>query len=134
MLTGINVGESFCGDIEGDGVVEFLQAARADGSASFVGSSGSPGTGRAAGTFLLQDAGTVEGSIVSGDWFVVPGRAPASWPGFAARAGSAPTSARAPRCTWTTGSNEAPAPHRHQPGTCRGAGGPGAVPPGRTWA
>lgn len=25
------------------------------------------------GTFLLQDAGTVDGSIVSGDWFVVPG-------------------------------------------------------------
>ena len=26
-----------------------------------------------AGTFLLQDAGTVDGSIVSGNWFVVPG-------------------------------------------------------------
>jgi hypothetical protein len=25
------------------------------------------------GTFLLQDAGTVHGSIVSGDWFVIPG-------------------------------------------------------------
>ena len=25
------------------------------------------------GTFVLQDAGTVEASIVSGDWFVVPG-------------------------------------------------------------
>ena len=25
------------------------------------------------GTFVLQDAGTVDGSIVSGDWFVVPG-------------------------------------------------------------
>jgi Protein of unknown function (DUF3224) len=25
------------------------------------------------GTFVLQDAGTVEGNVVSGDWFVVPG-------------------------------------------------------------
>jgi len=25
------------------------------------------------GTFLLQDAGTVAGGIVSGDWFVIPG-------------------------------------------------------------
>jgi len=68
------VRESFSGDIEGDGVVEFLQAGRADGSASFVGIERV--TGRLAGregTFLLQDAGTVEGSIVSGDWFVVPG-------------------------------------------------------------
>ena len=74
VLTRIHVRESFSGDIEGDGVVEFLQAGRADGSASFVGIERV--TGRLAGregTFLLQDAGTVEGSIVSGDWFVVPG-------------------------------------------------------------
>ena len=66
--------ESFSGDIEGDGAVEFLQAARADGSASFGGIERV--TGRLAGregTFLLQDAGTVEGSVVSGDWFVIPG-------------------------------------------------------------
>ncbi|HYU66451.1 MAG TPA: DUF3224 domain-containing protein [Jatrophihabitantaceae bacterium] len=36
-LTRIHVEETFSGDIEGDGVVEFLQAGRADGSASFVG-------------------------------------------------------------------------------------------------
>src|SRR5712691_1011957 len=34
-LTRIHVEESFSGDISGEGVVEFLQAARADGSASF---------------------------------------------------------------------------------------------------
>jgi hypothetical protein len=74
VLTRIHVEESFSGDIEGDGVVEFLQAARADGSASFVGIERVSGqlAGRA-GTFLLQDAGTVEDNIVSGDWFVVPG-------------------------------------------------------------
>lgn len=74
VLTRIHVAESFEGDIQGEGVVEFLQAARPDGSASFVGIERVTGTlaGRE-GTFLLQDAGTVDGSVVSGDWFVVPG-------------------------------------------------------------
>ncbi len=73
-LSKIHVEESFSGDIEGDGVVEFLQAARADGSASFVGIERVTGkVGGKAGTFLLQDAGTVEGKVVSGNWFVVPG-------------------------------------------------------------
>jgi len=66
--------QSFAGDISGDGVVEFLQAAGADGSASFVGIERITGTlGGRTGTFLLQDAGTVQGSIVSGEWFVIPG-------------------------------------------------------------
>jgi hypothetical protein len=73
-LTRIHVLESFAGDIIGEGAVEFLQAARADGSASFVGIERVTGTvGGRTGTFLLQDAGTVQGSIVSGDWFVIPG-------------------------------------------------------------
>ncbi|MGH3268602.1 MAG: DUF3224 domain-containing protein [Trebonia sp.] len=61
-------------DIEGAGVVEFLQAARADGSASFVGIERVTGAvaGRT-GSFLLRDSGTVTGSVVAGDWFVVPG-------------------------------------------------------------
>jgi hypothetical protein len=73
-LTRIHVEERFSGDIDGDGVVEFLQAARADGSASFVGIERVTGAvaGRQ-GTFLLQDAGIVEGNVVSGEWFVVPG-------------------------------------------------------------
>ncbi len=73
-LVRIHVAERFSGDIEADGVTEFLQAARPDGSASFVGIERVTGTiaGRR-GTFLLQDAGTVEGSVVDGDWFVVPG-------------------------------------------------------------
>jgi len=74
VLTRIHVEESFAGDICGEGAVEFLQAAGADGSASFVGIERVTGTlaGRD-GTFLLQDSGTVQGSIVSGDWFVIPG-------------------------------------------------------------
>ena len=74
VLTRIHVEESFSGDITGDGVVEFLQAARADGSASFVGIERVTGElGGRRGTFLLQDAGTVAANIVSGDWFVIPG-------------------------------------------------------------
>ncbi len=74
VLTRIHVEEAFSGDIAGDGVVEFLQAARADGSASFVGIERVTGTvGGRAGTFLLQDAGTVRDNVVSGDWFVIPG-------------------------------------------------------------
>ena len=72
-LTRIHVEESFSGDNTGDGVVEFLQAARADGSASFVGIERVTGQiGGRRGTFLLQDAGVVADDIVSGDWFVIP--------------------------------------------------------------
>jgi Protein of unknown function (DUF3224) len=73
-LTRIHVEESFSGDITGNGVVEFLQAARADGPASFVGIERVAGeVGGRRGTFLLQDAGTVRDNIVNGDWFVIPG-------------------------------------------------------------
>ena len=73
-LVRIHVEETFSGDIEGHGVAEFLQTVRADGSASFVGVERVTGrVGGRAGTFVLQDAGTVEGTVVSGEWFVVPG-------------------------------------------------------------
>ena len=73
-LVEIHVTETFSGDIEGEGVVRFLQAVRDDGSATFVGIERVTGSiaGRQ-GSFLLQDAGTLEGSSVKGDWFVVPG-------------------------------------------------------------
>jgi Protein of unknown function (DUF3224) len=73
-LTRIHVEEGFDGDIVGAGVAEFLQVAGTDGPASFVGVERVTGTvaGRA-GTFVLQDAGTVAGNLVSGEWFVVPG-------------------------------------------------------------
>jgi hypothetical protein len=73
-LVEIHVTETFSGDIEGEGSVRFLQAIRDDGSASFVGIERVSGSiqGRQ-GTFLLQDAGTLEGNLVKGDWFVIPG-------------------------------------------------------------
>ena len=73
-LVEIQVTETFSGDIEGEGVVRFLQAIREDGSASFVGIERVSGSvGGRSGTFLLQDAGTLEGSTVKGEWSVVPG-------------------------------------------------------------
>jgi hypothetical protein len=74
VLNRIHAEESFSGDITGDGVVEFLQAARADGTASFVGIERVTGSiAGKAGSFLLQDQGTVADGLVSGEWFVVPG-------------------------------------------------------------
>jgi hypothetical protein len=88
VLTRIHVEEDFSGDITGAGVVEFLQAANADGSASFVGIERVSGeVGGRSGTFLLQDAGTVAGSVVSGDWFVVPGSGTADLAGLRGEGG-----------------------------------------------
>jgi uncharacterized protein DUF3224 len=73
-LVRISVSETFSGDIEGEGTVEFLQLLRGDGSASFVGLERVVGkVGSRSGTFVLQDDGTLEGGTVSGTWFVVPG-------------------------------------------------------------
>ena len=73
-LIEIHVTEQFSGDIEGEGVVRFLQAMRADGTATFVGIERVRGRiGDRAGTFLLQDSGTADSRTVEGSWFVVPG-------------------------------------------------------------
>jgi Protein of unknown function (DUF3224) len=73
-LVRIHVVEDFSGDIEGEGVAEFLQATRREDEASFVGIERvSGGIGGKAGSFVLQDEGTLKGTRVSGTWFVVPG-------------------------------------------------------------
>jgi hypothetical protein len=73
-LVRIHVSEDFSGDIEGDGLAEFLQTARSESEASFVGVERVTGRiGGKSGTFVLQDQGTLEGTTVSGTWFVVPG-------------------------------------------------------------
>jgi hypothetical protein len=73
-LVRIHVVEDFSGDIEGEGVAEFLQTTRGPDAASFVGVERVTASvhGRS-GTFVLQDQGTLKGSSVSGAWFVVPG-------------------------------------------------------------
>lgn len=73
-LVRIHVVEDFSGDIEGEGVAEFLQTTRGEDEASFVGVERVSGSiGGKAGTFVLQDEGTLKGTTVSGTWFVVPG-------------------------------------------------------------
>jgi Protein of unknown function (DUF3224) len=73
-LVRVHVEETFAGDIKGSGVATFLQVVRGDGSASFCGVERVVGSiaGRA-GTFVLQDTGTLTGGNVSGTWFVVEG-------------------------------------------------------------
>jgi Protein of unknown function (DUF3224) len=74
VLSRLHVEEEFSGDIEGTGVVEFLQAQVSEDAASFVGLERLSGSvGGRSGTFLLQDQGTLRGTTVSGEWFVVPG-------------------------------------------------------------
>ena len=73
-LVRIHVVEDFSGDIEGEGVAEFLQTSCGEDEASFVGVERVNGRiGGKAGTFVLQDEGTLKGATVSGTWFVVPG-------------------------------------------------------------
>ena len=87
-LVRIHVAESFSGDIEGDGVAEFLQVSVADDSASFVGVERVTGrVGDRSGTFVLQDAGTLSGTTVAGTWFVVPGSGTAQLEGLRGEGG-----------------------------------------------
>jgi Protein of unknown function (DUF3224) len=73
-LVRINVVEDFSGDIEGEGVAVFLQTARSEDEASFVGVERVSGRiGDKSGTFVLQDQGTLRDKVVSGTWVVVPG-------------------------------------------------------------
>ena len=70
----IHVEEDFSGDIKGSGVAEFLQTARSEAEASFVGVERVTATlGGRSGTFVFQDQGTLKDGTVSGTWFVVPG-------------------------------------------------------------
>jgi Protein of unknown function (DUF3224) len=70
----IHVTEDFSGDIEGEGVAEFVQTARSENEASFVGVERVAGSiSGKSGTFVFQDEGTLTGKTVFGTWFVVPG-------------------------------------------------------------
>ncbi len=70
----IRINETFTGDIAGEGTVRVVQAARKDGSATFVGIERVRGavSGRK-GSFLLQTSGSLVGKAVTAAWFVVPG-------------------------------------------------------------
>jgi hypothetical protein len=75
-LAEIHVAETFSGDLEGDGIVHGVQAARHDGSSTFVGIERFRGDLRGQkGTFLLHVRRTVVGKEATGEWFVMPGSA-----------------------------------------------------------
>lgn len=72
-LVELHITEVFTGDVNGEGTVRFLQAQRADGSASYCGIELVVGTLEAKkGSFLLQDEGSLVGKDVKGTWFVIP--------------------------------------------------------------
>ena len=88
-------------------MVRFLEAVRHDGTASFVGIERVTAGSGAVREFLLQDAGTLEGRArLAANGPSSPARVPLSSLVCTVRAGSSPSSARAHRSRWTTGSND----------------------------
>ena len=73
-LTRASVKQTFFGDIEGQGTVEWLMAYRGDETAHFVGLQHVAGrlAGRT-GDFVLQTSGSFDGRSAEGEWSVVPG-------------------------------------------------------------
>jgi Protein of unknown function (DUF3224) len=74
-LTQASVKQSFSGDIEGEGAVEWLMCYRPDETAEFIGLQRVIGRiAERAGSFvLLQTGGTFDGREAKGDLSVVPG-------------------------------------------------------------
>lgn len=73
-LTRATVAKSFSGDLEGEGVVEYLMCHGKDGTASFVGLERIEGTlGGRSGSFILEHRGTFAGGTADTKWTVVPG-------------------------------------------------------------
>ncbi len=82
-LSRVHLEETFSGDIEGVGIVDCVQAASGDGSASLVGIERVTGkiAGRE-GTFLLQVSSTVIAKKMTAEWSVVPGSGTAQLAGL----------------------------------------------------
>jgi hypothetical protein len=73
-LTRASVTQSFQGDIEGDGAVEYLMAYPNENSASYVGLQKIMGRlGGRSGSFVLQLSGSYDGEMARCTWFVVAG-------------------------------------------------------------
>jgi hypothetical protein len=68
------VAQDFTGDIEGSGSVRWQMCYRPDGTADWVGMQHVAGSiGDRSGSFVLQTAGTFDGSKAAGEWTVVAG-------------------------------------------------------------
>ena len=75
-LTRASVTKTYTGDIEGDGMVEYLMMYRGDGSATFVGLERVVGrVGGKTGTFVLQRTGVFESGQAKESYSVIPGSA-----------------------------------------------------------
>jgi hypothetical protein len=86
-LTRASVTQTFKGDVEGDGAVQWLLAYRSDGTANFVGLQrvrGSIGTRR--GSFVLETAGEFDGQMATWQGSVVRGTATGELEGLSGKA------------------------------------------------
>jgi Protein of unknown function (DUF3224) len=73
-LTRAVVEQTFSGDVEGKGAVQWLMAYREDGTARFVGLQRVEGSiGGRSGSFVMETAGEFDGTVASGEWTVVEG-------------------------------------------------------------
>src|SRR5262245_5777810 len=87
-LTELHVSEAFTGEIEGEGIAHVIQATRKDGSATFAGIERVRGSiGDREGTFLLEVSGTIVGTEMHAEWFVVPGSGSGALFGLAGEGG-----------------------------------------------
>jgi hypothetical protein len=85
-LTHAAVTQTFEGDIEGDGAVQWLMAYRADGTAHFVGLQRVTGSiGGRRGTFVLETAGDFDGKMAVWQASVVSGSASGELDGLVGR-------------------------------------------------
>ena len=73
-LTRATVEQTFSGDIEGDGSVQWLMAYRPDGTADFVGLQRITGAfGERSGRVVLSSSGTFDGQVARGTLTVLDG-------------------------------------------------------------
>jgi hypothetical protein len=86
-LTRASVTQTFEGDVEGDGAVEWLMAYRSDGTAHFVGLQRVRGAiGDRRGSFVLETIGEFDGEKATWEGSVVRGTATGELEGLSGRA------------------------------------------------
>jgi Protein of unknown function (DUF3224) len=90
-LTRASVRQSFYGDIEGEGNVEFLMTYQPEGTACFIGVQRVVGTvGGRAGSFVLEVKGTFTNGMAEASWFVIPDSATGELEGLRGSGGFPP--------------------------------------------
>ena len=73
-LTRAEVAQTFSGDIDGEGAVQWLMSYRPDGTAHFVGLQRITGSiGDRSGSFVLESTGEFDGKVAAGPWTILDG-------------------------------------------------------------